>query len=80
MKFTFLILAAAFLAFLAYVRLAPSDAAKWHIDPLTAAYPGPAGVLIAPGKYVSQDTAIVLLKKFDAIALEGAVRLMATCL
>ncbi len=70
MKIAVLILAATLLALLAYVRLAPSDAARWHIDPLTAADPGPAGVLIAPRKYFSTDTAIDLLKKFDAIALE----------
>ena len=70
MKIAFLILAAAFLALLAYIRLAPSHAARWHIDPTTAADPGPAGVLIAPGKYVSTDTATALLEKFDAIARE----------
>jgi uncharacterized protein (DUF1499 family) len=70
MKIAFLILAAAFLALLAYVRLAPSDATRWHIDPTTAADPGPAGVLISPGKYVSTDTTTALLEKFDAIARE----------
>lgn len=70
MKFAVIILAAALLALMAYVRLAPSNAARWHVDPLAAADPGPRGVLIAPGKYFSTDTATDLLKKFDAIALE----------
>ena len=69
MKIAVLILAATLLALLAYVRLAPSHAVRWHIDPLTAADPGSAGALIAPGKYLSTDTATELLKKFDAIVL-----------
>jgi uncharacterized protein (DUF1499 family) len=80
MKIASLILAAAFLALLAYVRLAPSDATRWHIDPTTAADPGSTGVLIAPGKFVSTDTTIILLEKFDAIAREhsAATRLAGT--
>ncbi|MCB1391419.1 MAG: DUF1499 domain-containing protein [Rhodobacteraceae bacterium] len=35
----FLLLAAAAAGFVGYVRLAPSDAARWHVDPLTAADP-----------------------------------------
>lgn len=68
MKITFFIVAIAVLALLAYVRLVPSDAARWHIDPAAAVDPGPAGVLITPGKYISTDTPTALLERFDAAA------------
>ena len=77
MKIVFLILAAAVLGLLAYIRLAPSDAARWHIDPVTAADPGTEGVRIAPGQYVSTDTATALLEKFDAIARAHAATRLA---
>jgi len=44
--FLLLALAAAGLAF--YVRLAPSDPSRWHVDPLEASDPGAGGVKLAP--------------------------------
>ncbi|MEL7114795.1 MAG: DUF1499 domain-containing protein [Pseudomonadota bacterium] len=44
MKITALIVCVAVVAGL-YVRLAPSDPTRWHIDPLTAPDPGQGGVL-----------------------------------
>ncbi|MGE3246518.1 MAG: DUF1499 domain-containing protein [Beijerinckiaceae bacterium] len=76
MKPALLVLAAAILALLAYIRLAPSDAARWHTDPATAPDPGPAGVLVTPGTYVSAETPTSLLERFDAVARKhSAVRL-----
>lgn len=57
----------------AYVRLAPSAAADWHVDPLTAADPGMKGVLRTPASDapapiypVSPDQ---LLAAFDEVVL-----------
>ncbi len=33
-----------FVALQAYIRLAPTDAARWHIDPFAASDPSPGGV------------------------------------
>ena len=44
MKFAAVIVVLSILG-LAYVRLAPSDPARWHVDPTLAADPGNRGVL-----------------------------------
>lgn len=43
----FAVLAVCAIGLLAYIRLAPSDPARWHVDPRTAEDPGNAGVLLA---------------------------------
>ena len=63
---------------LAYIRLAPSDPAQWHVSPVTAATAGQGSCLdaITPqmnGARVaclSPDTPMALLAKLDAIALD----------
>lgn len=46
---TLAVAAALFLAFAAYVRLAPDDAQAWHMDPATAQSTGrPNEILVAP--------------------------------
>lgn len=72
-----LLLVVAFVGFAAYVRLAPSDPARWHVDPETAVEegrkndfivkPGGAGADIASP--VFSDTPEVLLARFRAAAL-----------
>ncbi len=48
----------------AFIRFAPSDPAKWHVDPLTAADPGEGGVLLLPG----QGAPVGRLSDLDDIA------------
>jgi len=68
------ILAVAVVAFGAYVRLAPIDAARWHIDPSSVASPGSSGWLMradqgdAAGS-VFTDTPEVVLAALNDIAL-----------
>ncbi|WP_417250730.1 DUF1499 domain-containing protein [Celeribacter sp.] len=45
MKLTLLALAGVFLALQAAIRLAPTDTARWHVDPVVAGDPGQAGTL-----------------------------------
>ncbi|MBI1418298.1 MAG: DUF1499 domain-containing protein [Limimaricola sp.] len=47
MRYVIIILIA-LVALDAYIRLAPSDPAKWHVDPLTAATPQGNGWLVRP--------------------------------
>ena len=70
MKLSLFILAAAVVALLAYIRLAPSDPERWHIDPTAAADPGPGGVLIPPRRYTLNISPRALIEKFDTIALQ----------
>ena len=75
LTFAFVLIAA--LGLLAYIRLAPSDPAVWHISPVTAAEAGQGRCLDAittqtNGARVaclSPDTPETLLSKLDAIAL-----------
>lgn len=46
MKIALVLLVAVGAALAAWVRLAPTDPARWHIDPLTAAAPGENGWLV----------------------------------
>jgi len=52
-------------ALLAYVRLAPSDPARWHIDPQTADDPAPGGVKRAVSMSLQAPEA---LEAFHSIA------------
>ena len=66
---------------MAYVRLAPSDPARWHVDPYRAAFPGKvmiddrsSFVRDAPSGAFAVDyspgvTAKTALRRLDAIAL-----------
>ncbi len=45
---TLWMLALIVLSALVYVRVAPTSPANWHIDPMVAASPGPAGILVRP--------------------------------
>lgn len=70
MRITFLVLLVAIIGMLAYIRLAPSDPARWHVDPLTAADPGEGGVrLVPPDAPVLATTPEALMELFDTIAL-----------
>lgn len=55
-----------FVGLCVFIRFAPSDPAKWHIDPLSAADPGEAGVLLLPG----QGAPVGNLSDLDDIALQ----------
>ncbi len=59
---------------LAYIRLAPSDPGRWHIDPIAAPPPGATGWKLAPngGDAAAPVWAVrpeALLEALDAIAL-----------
>ncbi len=56
-------------AILGYVRLAPSEPARWNVDPLTAADPGPGGVKIAAGTTTYALSAAKLMQEINDIAL-----------
>lgn len=51
---------------LAYIRLAPSEPARWHVDPLQASDPGQGGVLL---RYPVDVPPVRALEQFDAVAL-----------
>ncbi len=53
---------------LAYIRLAPSDAARWHVDPAEASDPGAGGVLMRHAMDVPPDAA---MRSFDEVASEA---------
>ncbi|KMW57563.1 hypothetical protein AIOL_002528 [Candidatus Rhodobacter oscarellae] len=65
-----LALIALVLAFAAYVRLAPSDPTRWHVDPVAAKDPGQAGALIRHAVPLSPTEALAV---FDAL-VQPAVR------
>lgn len=52
-----------------YIRVAPSDAERWHVDPAIARNPGQAGHLLDPGPRFDVSPAM-LLRKIDDIALD----------
>lgn len=68
---TFLILLAlAAAGFALYIRLAPSDPARWHVDPVTASDPGKSGVrLVPPEAPVFDATPQAVMEAFDAVAM-----------
>lgn len=58
------------LAGLAWVRLAPSDPARWHVNPLTARDPGtPNFARIVPGQIVTPEDPASLARRIDAALL-----------
>lgn len=64
------------LALAAYIRLAPSDVTRWHIDPRDAADPGPGGVLRLSALQ-SAEAPEVLLAGLDAVARADGAHLLA---
>ncbi len=60
-----LLLALLVVAGLAFVRFAPSDPDRWHVDPLTASDPAPGGVLRRQPVPLEAAEA---LARFDAVA------------
>ncbi|MCG6902339.1 MAG: DUF1499 domain-containing protein [Rhodobacter sp.] len=58
----------------AYVRLAPSDPARWHVDPSTAGDPGRTGVLRRVAVFGDPATA---LARFDRIAQAAGASVLA---
>ena len=70
MRIFLLLLLVAVIGLLAYIRLAPSDPARWHIDPVSAEDPGEGGVLLIPIDAPALATAPeTLMELFDAIAM-----------
>lgn len=58
------------LAGLAWVRLAPSDPARWHVNPLTERNPrSPNFARIAPGEIVTPEDPASLARRIDAALL-----------
>lgn len=60
---------------LAWVRFAPSEPGRWHVDPLEAQSPGEGGWLVRPegGQAVAPVWPVTpgdLLERLDAVAME----------
>jgi uncharacterized protein (DUF1499 family) len=72
LTYTTIILATLLVAILGYIRLAPSDVARWHVDPATAFVPNnPMGQVTGQtdGATLHLAPADGLLAKLDAIAM-----------
>lgn len=70
MRTVLLLLALAAAGLALYVRLAPSDPARWHVDPVGAAAPGDGGVKIAPPDApVFAATPEAVMDALDAVAM-----------
>lgn len=69
MRLSVLLFAVLCVGALLYIRLAPSDPARWHTDPVTAPDPDDGGVRVEPGRVVSARAPRDLLAAFDKAAL-----------
>ncbi len=74
MRIALIIIVLLVVGFAAWVRLAPTDPADWHTDPLTAERPEDGGWLIRPegghGAAPNFDMdGVTLLSAFDAVAM-----------
>lgn len=71
MKLVLIVVFVLIVAAQAFVRLAPSDPSRWHVDPRSAPDPGEGGVRLLPGEgktfAVSPEA---LLQAFDRVAME----------
>ena len=73
MKIAFLLIVIAVVALVAYIRLAPSDPARWHIAlhprPADIAAPSPQMVVLRGGAYIDLPFADDLLARLDTIVI-----------
>ena len=73
MKLVLTLIFVAAAALVAYIRLAPSDAARWHIAlnprPAEIAAPSAQVVVLKGGAYIDLPNADGLLSRLDAIAM-----------
>lgn len=70
MRTLVLLLALVVAGFALYVRLAPSDPARWNVDPLAAPDPGEGGVkLVPPEAPVFAASPQAVMEAFDAVAM-----------
>lgn len=70
MRLAALLLIVLALGGLAWVRLAPSDPARWHVNPLTARETnGANSARIAPGEIVTSEDPASLARRIDAAML-----------
>jgi len=67
MKIALYVVVFIIVGFGAYVRLAPSDPARWNIDPVKVADPGKAGVYLAPGTVTFDAAPEVLMARLDGL-------------
>jgi len=73
-----LVLLAALVVYGLWVRLAPSDPARWHVDPLTAPDPGsPNFARLAPGEVRAPDPATLARQVQAAMEAMPRTRLLA---
>jgi uncharacterized protein (DUF1499 family) len=71
MRTILLLIALAVAGFALYVRLAPSDPARWHVDPMGAADPGDGGAKVAPPDApVFAATPEAVIEALDAVAMD----------
>lgn len=70
MRLAALVLIVLALGALAWVRLAPSDPERWHVNPLTARDPAsPNFARIVPGEIVTAEDPATLARRIDAALL-----------
>ncbi len=73
MKIAFLLIFIALAALVAYIRLAPSDPARWHIAlhprPADIAAPSPQVVVLRGGAYIDFPNADGLLARLNTIIM-----------
>ncbi len=67
MKFVLILLLAALIGAALWIRIAPSDPARWNVDPVAAADPGGRGVRVAPGTLNFDTPPEELLSKLDGL-------------
>lgn len=70
MKWILLVLLVGVVGALGYARFMPADSVGWHVDPLTAEDPSPAGILLVPPEAPVFDmTPEALMAELDRIIL-----------
>lgn len=70
MRWIALVLLLGVVGALAYARFMPADPVAWHVDPLTAEDPAPAGILLVPPQAPVFDmTPEALMAELDRIIL-----------
>ena len=70
MRTVLILLALAAAGFALYVRISPSDPARWHVDPVAAPDPGAGGIrLVPPDAPVFAASPQQVMEAFDAVAM-----------
>lgn len=70
MRIVLILLALGLAGLALYIRLAPSDPARWHVDPVAAPDPGQGGIrLVPPEAPVFAASPQAVIEAIDAVAM-----------